>query len=238
MVFNNVKIIMKFSLIISLLLLISCEDESVKLEETTDYAKLVKLNVKKVEESMVFKNYLQGKAKVGSNNEKSKNYFIDDVTLQSLLNQTNLSTQDKKSLNIEQVNNMIKEIVEVHKSGTFGNSFENTGFGVKTKNAISKLITDGVVQEASNFVDMNSLTSFERGSLLMVNDLTNDSFSNNLYLNKGCNITGPGGSGSLSCGVAFAVIGAVWGGASGSLGGAAIGAIAGFLVGSIIDVAS
>lgn len=226
----------KVGLFIILVILVSCQETVEKENVNIDHAVTIKESSSKISHSSSLKDFLNNSSFSKSNKGNSADeYLIDEVTLQKLLNETDLPKEYKSSITVENVNYIIKEVLKVHKSGSTTDVFNDLKMTKQAKDAIEQLIIDESVQEVSDIVNLNSLTEKERGSLEVINDLTNEAYTDTMLSRKSCLVTGPNGSAYMHCGTAFAIVGAAIGGQTSGVGGAVVGAVVGYLVGSLVE---
>ena len=233
---KRVNYFTKVGLFMILVILVSCQETVEKESVNINYATIINDSASKVSHSSSLKTFLNDSSfEKSAKGSSADEYLIDEVTLHKLLNETDLPEEYKNSLTVENVNHIIKEVLIVHKRGSIKGAFNNLNMTKQTKDAIEQLISDESVQEISDLVNLNSLTEKERGSLEVINDLTNEIYTDNYLSRKSCLVSGPNGSVYMHCGTAFAVVGAVIGGQTGGFGGAVVGAVVGYLVGSLIE---
>lgn len=239
---KTIKIILRLTLVA--LVILSCTSESNNLKGEEDYSSLIKTNGNKIVNSTLLEKHFESFSRTESNSE----YVLTQEQLDSYLETLNIPEEYKSSLNLEEVNNLLSKLVDYHISDNITDAVSYTSLSSDTKEGVLKLVEDRSVQDVKELVNFDLLPQNEKETLLVINDITNDYFSENnmqeasiLPLNlaflfsRNCTGSGPNGSGPINCSVAFTLVGASIGGSCCGLGGAIIGGVVGFIFGSTLD---
>lgn len=229
---------MKISLILALFILSfsNCTSENEKVSnEKINYAKNAKINADKILFSHQFDSFINGK-KFLSKNENSE-YVITQDKLKELLDLTNFSEEEKAKVTVEFTNNIIKTIVEAKKNRGITKGFISSfPISEPSEKTIIKMLDENKIQEVESLISFNTIPVEEQGMLSVVNDFRNDYLTENKngLEYRDCFMSGPTGSGYMSCGTAGGIIGGLIGGSCCGVVGLGVGAGVGYLVGKLI----
>lgn len=237
----------KSVLLLTLCLICSCSSDTNDFTLIESRVESIKTGSNKIINSNYFRdqkiNATQNRSQTGTYN------YLTQEQYDNYLNIAGIPDEYKQSISIEDVNTIIDKLIEYHTSDDFDAVLSEINLTNDAKEKIANLISSGIVQNITDDVNFHYLPHNEKETLLLVNELTNDYFSNNgssasslsvillmfTQTRGNCTGSGPYGSGPIDCGVMFGLLGASIGGSCCGLGGAVIGGLVGFVVGEIID---
>lgn len=97
------------------------------------------------------------------------------------------------------------------------------------------MLDENKIQKVESLIPFNTISAKEQGMLSVVNDFRNDYLTENKNRleHRDCFMSGPTGSGYMSCGTAGGIIGGLIGGSCCGVVGAGVGYLVGKLIGDV-----